>query len=180
MDGLSTTQFVVWFIVIRLRSSESLVHCVDHMFVTTAPHHLFVESLDLVYSSLALLNPWFFIGVRFRSVSVREGVYEVLARLADARGASISDVVADLINCCLNNAVDLNTRLGEVEELLRQCLNNLGRQTTTQLNPQPLNTHGTASKPTETTEPPSIGFEDNPWVQIIRARVVGGEGREGR
>ena len=119
--------------------------------------------------------------VRFRSISVREGVYEVLARLAEERGASISDVIADLINCCLGNAIDLNKRLGEVEELLRQCLNNLGGQQTTMLtSPQPDNTHESARESRETAESPLVGFEDNPWVQIIRAKVVGNEGGEGR
>mgnify|MGYP001773438078 CR=1 FL=1 len=174
-------RLVVCPFVVLFRSSESLVHCVDHMFVTTAPHHLFVESLDLVYSSLALLNPWLLIGVRFRSVSVREGVYEVLARLAEERGVSISDVIAELINCYLGNAIDLSKHLSEVKELLRQCLDNLGRQqTTTQLVAQPTNTHEVVGKPGKTAESPLIGFEDNPWVQIIRSKVMGDEDREGR
>ena len=108
-------------------------------------------------------------------MSVREGVYEVLTRLAEVRGGSISDVIAELINCCLNRAVEKS----EVEELLRQCLDKLDRQKTTQLNQQPVNTHETVSKLEETTGSPLIGFEDNPWVQIIRARVVGGESEEG-
>ena len=59
-------------------------------------------------------------------MSVREGVYEVLTRLAEVRGGSISDVIADLINCCLNRAVEM----GKVEELLKQCLERLGKQST--------------------------------------------------
>ena len=105
-------------------------------------------------------------------MSVREGVYEVLARLADARGVSISDVIADLINCCLGNAVDLNKRLSEVEELLRQCLESR-QQITTQPSLQPINTHETASKSEGAVESPLIGFENNPWVHIIRAKVSG-------
>ena len=113
-------------------------------------------------------------------MSVREGVYEVLTRLAEERGVSISDVIADLINRCLGNAIDLNKHLSEVKEMLRQCLNKLGKQqTTTQLNPQLINIHEAAKKPKEVIESPLIGFEDNPWVQIIRARVVSNEDREG-
>ena len=59
-------------------------------------------------------------------MSVRKGVYEVLARLAEERRDSISDVIAGLINCCLNRAVEV----GKVEELLRQCLERLGKQST--------------------------------------------------
>ena len=161
------------------RFFESLVHCVDHSFVSTASHHSITESLVSGSKSLAFLSPWLFIGVRFRSVSVREGVYEVLTRLAEERGASISDVIAELINCCLGNAVDLNKRLGEVEELLKQCLESR-QQTTARPSSQSVNIHETASKPEETTESPLIGFEDNPWVQIIRAKVIGNEDGEGR
>ena len=163
------------------RPSESHVHCVDHLFVSTASHHSVSESLVSASKSLALLNPWLFIGVRFRSVSVREGIYEVLARLAEERGGSISDVIAELINCCLNNTVDLSKHLNEVKELLRQCIDKLDRQpTTTQMIMQSTNTHETVSKPEEAAESPLIGFEDNPWVQIIRARVSSDESGEGR
>ena len=109
-------------------------------------------------------------------MSVREGVYEVLVRLAEDRGASISDVIAELINCCLNRAMDLS----EVEELLRRCIDNLGGQLTTQVSPQLVNTRKVSNKFEEVDEGSLVGFEDNPWVQIIRARVVGGEGGEGR
>ena len=157
------------------RFFESHVQYDNHSFVFTALNHSITESLVSAFKSLALLSPWFFISVRFRSVSVREGVYEVLARLAEERGGSISDVIADLINCCLNRAVEMS----KVEELLKQCLENR-QQTTARPSSQSVNTHETASKSEEVAESLLIGFENNPWVQIIRARVSGDESREGR
>ena len=117
-------------------------------------------------------------GVRFRSVSVREGVYEVLARLVEERGDSISCIITELIN----NAVDLNKHLGEVKELFRQRLDKLNRQqTTTQFGPQLINIHETTiNLRRETIKPQLVSFEDNPWVHIIRAKVTSDEGGERR
>ena len=106
-------------------------------------------------------------------MSVREDVYGVLTRLAEERGVSVSDVVADLINCCLGNAVSLSRELSEIRDLLRQCLDRLGRQQiTTQLNPQPVSTADRTGESAKSLP----GLEGNPWVQIIRARVGGNEG----
>ncbi|WP_054849009.1 hypothetical protein [Vulcanisaeta sp. JCM 14467] len=111
--------------------------------------------------------------MRYRSVSIREDVYRRLEGFASMRGLSMSDAIAELLS--------EHQSLSEIKELLRQCLDKLGKQTTTTLtSQQPINTHGSARESGETTEAPLIGFEDNPWVQIIRARVVGGEGGEGR
>ena len=110
--------------------------------------------------------------MRYRAVSVREDVYELLVRLSSVSNMSMSDLIRELVIAYL--------AMGEVREMLRRCLDNLGKQqTTTQLNPQPVNTHETAKESGEVAESPLIGFEDNPWVQIIRAKVMGDENREG-
>ena len=105
-------------------------------------------------------------------MSIREDVYRRLEGFALMRGLSMSDAIAELLN--------EHQSLAEIRELLRQCLDNLGRQTTTLMGSQSIDTHKPASKPEEIAEPSLIGFEDNPWVQIIRARVVGNEDSEGR
>ena len=110
--------------------------------------------------------------VRYRAISVREDVYELLVRLSSVNNMSMSDLIRELLTAYL--------AMGEVREMLRQCLNNLGRQTTTQVVTQPTNTHETVKGTAEPTETPLVGFEDNPWVQIIRAKVVGNEDSEGR
>ncbi|GAB6943962.1 hypothetical protein JCM14467A_07440 [Vulcanisaeta sp. JCM 14467] len=106
--------------------------------------------------------------MRYRSISIREDVYRVLRDLARLRKTSISDVITQLLN--------EHETITEIKEAIKQCLEGLSKQTTT----QPTSKHETTKKPEEITEPPLIGFEDNPWVQIIRARVVGNEDREGR
>ena len=101
-----------------------------------------------------------------------EDVYELLVRLSGVSNMSMSDLIRELVIAYL--------AMGEVREMLRQCLNNLSKQqTTTQVVTQPTNTHEDVKEAKEAAETPSVGFEDNPWVQIIRAKVVGDENREG-
>ena len=121
---------------------------------------------------MALLKPASYCVVRYRSVSIREDVYRRLEGFALMRGLSMCDAIAELIN--------EHQSLAEIKELLRQCLNNLGKQTTAQVVTQPTNPHEDVKEAKETAETPLVGFEDNPWVQIIRAKVVGNENREGR
>ena len=101
-------------------------------------------------------------------MSIREDVYRRLEGFALMRGLSMSDAIAELLS--------EHQSLAEIKELLRQCLDNLGRQTTTLASPQLVNTHEIAS---EATESRLISFEGNPWVQIIRAKVTSDESEEG-
>ncbi len=52
--------------------------------------------------------------MRFRSVRVREDVYELLVRLSEVSNTSISKLIRQLITAYLT--------INEVRELLRQCL----------------------------------------------------------
>ncbi|ADN49569.1 ribbon-helix-helix protein, CopG family [Vulcanisaeta distributa] len=104
--------------------------------------------------------------MRFRSVRVREDVYEVLARLSEINGTSINELIRQLLTAYL--------AINEIKEMLRQCLGRLSIGTG--LNA--VSTEPIKDSIREVNEP-LIEFEGNPWVRIIRARVVNGEGREG-
>ncbi|ADY01225.1 hypothetical protein VMUT_1018 [Vulcanisaeta moutnovskia 768-28] len=101
--------------------------------------------------------------MRFRVVRVREDVYELLRALADSRGVSVGEVIRQLINAYL--------AMSEVKEMLRQCLSRANTEVVKD---------SIREKSVELGSESSISLEDNPWVQIIRARVVRNEGGEGR
>jgi negative regulator of replication initiation len=105
--------------------------------------------------------------VGYRTVKVREDVYQRLARLTDSSGKSMSDLIEDLLNNYEggvgNGVVE---RLGRIEFMLRDCLDRLGVRET-----EPIETRQ--------TEPVSAvpkggasdsAFEDNPWVQILKTK----------
>lgn len=98
--------------------------------------------------------------MRYRAVSVREDVYELLVRLSIVGNMSMSDLIRQLVTAYL--------AMSEIKEMLRRCLNQLGTS----------ESKVDVGSKAATTEP-LIEFEGNPWVRIIRARVVNGEGREG-
>lgn len=128
--------------------------------------HGFVDH-DTFSPAHGLLSPCFLtIEMRFRSVRVREDVYEVLARLSEINGTSINELIRQLLTAYL--------AINEIKEMLRQCLGRLSIGTG--LNA--VSTEPIKDSIREVNEP-LIEFEGNPWVRIIRARVVNGEGREG-
>ncbi len=52
--------------------------------------------------------------MRFRSVRVREDVYELLTRLSEAGNTSISELIRQLLTAYM--------AMNEIRELLKQCL----------------------------------------------------------
>ncbi|WP_054853833.1 ribbon-helix-helix domain-containing protein [Vulcanisaeta distributa] len=105
--------------------------------------------------------------MRFRSVRVREDVYELLTRLSEAGNTSISELIRQLITAYL--------AINEIREMLRQCLSQSGIS----VNNRVVNTESIRDSireaPKELINEPLINLEDNPWVQIIRSRVAGNE-----
>jgi len=104
--------------------------------------------------------------VGYRTVKVREDVYQRLARLADSSGKSMSDLIEELLNCH-EGGVSGNSvvgELGEVKAMLRECLDRLGARET-----RPVEA-GQAEAGLEPKGEVISGFEDNPWVQILRAK----------
>ncbi len=111
--------------------------------------------------------------VGYRTVKVREDVYQRLARLADSSGKSMSDLIEDLLNNYLggvgNNSVV--NELSEVKAMLKECLNRLGIKQLAETKPvgavpiEPKPETNSGSKAESVS-----GFEDNPWVQILRVR----------
>jgi len=108
--------------------------------------------------------------VGYRTVKVREDVYQRLARLADSSGRSMSDLIEELLNN-YEGGVGGNSiveGLNEVRAMLRDCLDKLGVKET-----KPIET----KQPTEPVPAEAKGevggdslFGDNPWVQILRVR----------
>jgi predicted CopG family antitoxin len=107
--------------------------------------------------------------VGYRTVKVREDVYQRLNRLATERGKSMSDLIEELLKNH-EGGVDSGVveRLGRIEAMLRDCLDRLGVRET-----KPV---GAGSKQTEAglESKDEVGgdslFGDNPWVQILRVR----------
>ncbi len=106
--------------------------------------------------------------VRYRTVSIRDDVYQRLNRLAVERGKSLSDLIDELI---INYVSGINNNsvvneLSEIKAILRDCLDRLGVRQSVENKP-------VEAKPSQVgTVPKSevVGFEDNPWVQILRVR----------
>ena len=105
--------------------------------------------------------------VGYRTVKVREDVYQRLSRLAAERGKSMSDLIEELLNNYEGKVSNsLLEALGEVKAMLRDCLDKLGVRET-----RPIETkQPTGPVPAEAKNDVVGGFEDNPWVQILRVR----------
>jgi len=105
--------------------------------------------------------------VGYRTVKVREDVYQRLARLADSSGRSMSDLIEDLLNNYeggVGNGVVEG--LNEIKAILRECLDKLGVRET-----KPIETRQTepvSAVPKNETD--DSAFEGNPWVQILRTK----------
>ena len=108
--------------------------------------------------------------VRYRNISVREGVYQRLSKLAAERGKSMSDLIEELLNNYEDKAGGVVERLDRIESMLRDCLDKLGVRETkpieTKLEPSQAET-GAESRGEVGGD---SAFEDNPWVQILRVR----------
>jgi len=102
-----------------------------------------------------------------RLVSVSEDVYRRLSRLAVERNKSMNDIIKEL----LDNYEDRGgngvvERLDRIESMLRDCLDRLGVRQSVENKP-------VETKPEANSGPEAEGvggFEDNPWVQILRVR----------
>jgi predicted CopG family antitoxin len=105
--------------------------------------------------------------VRYRTVSIRDDVYQRLNRLAVERGKSLSDLIDELIINYVSgiNSNSVVNELSEIKAMLRDCLDRLGVRETKTIEAKQL----TEPMPTEAKSEVG-GFEDNPWVQILRVR----------
>ncbi|PLC64013.1 hypothetical protein B7L68_05650 [Thermoproteus sp. CP80] len=102
-----------------------------------------------------------------RTVSVGEDVYWRLSRLAIERNLTLSDLIRELLDyyergVCRDSMIEV---LDDVRAMLRDCLSKLGVEQSAE------------AKPEQTEAMPKSevvsGFEDNPWVQILRAKSRG-------
>ncbi len=102
-----------------------------------------------------------------RVISVSEDVYRRLSRLAAERNKTINDLIEELLNNYEDKASsgDVIERLDRIETMLRDCLDKLGVRQSVE------------TKPSQAEAVPAVpkgevigGFEDNPWVQILRVR----------
>jgi predicted CopG family antitoxin len=108
--------------------------------------------------------------VRYRTVSVREDVYQRLNRLATERGKSMSDLIEELLNNH-EGGVDSGVveRLGRIEAMLRDCLERLGVREAKPIETKPSQAEAVSVEPSNEVGGDSL-FGDNPWVQILRVR----------
>jgi predicted CopG family antitoxin len=109
-----------------------------------------------------------------RTISVGEDVYWRLSRLAIERNLTLSDLIRELLDnyergVCRDSMIEV---LDDVRAMLRECLSKLGVDAR-----QPAKSKPIESKPEQTEAMPKSevvsGFEDNPWVQILRAKSRG-------
>jgi len=108
--------------------------------------------------------------VGYRTVKVREDVYQRLARLADSSGRSMSDLIEDLLNNYeggVGNGVVEG--LNEIKAILRECLDRLGIKQSAEAKPVEAEFKQTEAVPKGEVGGDSL-FGDNPWVQILRVR----------
>jgi hypothetical protein len=109
--------------------------------------------------------------VGYRTVKVREDVYQRLARLADSSGRSMSDLIEDLLNNYeggVGNGVVEG--LNEIKAILRECLDRLGVRQSVENKPVEAESKQTEVRLGSKDEVDEFGFEDNPWIQILRVR----------
>jgi predicted CopG family antitoxin len=100
-----------------------------------------------------------------RTITVSEDVYRRLSRLAAERNKTINDLIEELLDNYEGKAGGVVERLDRVESMLRDCLDRLGiREAKT------IETRQTETVPAEAKNEVVGGFEDNPWVQILRVR----------
>jgi predicted CopG family antitoxin len=107
-----------------------------------------------------------------RTITVSEDVYRRLSRLAVERNKTMSDLIEELLNN-YEGGVSSNSvvnELSEVNAMLRECLSRLGVRETKPIETRPGQAETGAGSRGEVG---GFGFEDNPWVQILRAKSRG-------
>jgi predicted CopG family antitoxin len=111
--------------------------------------------------------------VGYRTVKVREDVYQRLARLADSSGKSMSDLIEELLNNYESGVGgdSIVEGLNEVKAMLRDCLERLGVRQSVENKPVEAEPNQAETVPIESkNEAGGSLFGDNPWVQILRVR----------
>jgi len=102
---------------------------------------------------------------------VSEDVYGRLSRLAAERNKSMSDLIRELLDNyedrVSNGVVE---RLGRIEAMLRDCLDRLGVRQSVENKPVEAESKQTEAGLGSKDEVDGFGFEDNPWIQILRVR----------
>ncbi len=85
--------------------------------------------------------------------------------MAAERNKTINDLIEELLNNYEGKAGGVVERLDRIETMLRDCLDKLGVRQSVE------------TKPSQAEAVPAVpkgevigGFEDNPWVQILRVR----------
>jgi predicted CopG family antitoxin len=113
-------------------------------------------------------------------VSVSEDVYRRLSRLAVERNKSMNDLIEELLDN-YEGKVSSNSvleTLSEVKAMLRDCLDRLGVRRSAENKPVETKPSRAGAAPVEPKPEANSGpeaegvggFEDNPWVQILRVR----------
>ena len=92
--------------------------------------------------------------------------------MAIERNLTLSDLIRELLDnyergVCRDSMIEV---LDDVRAMLRECLSKLGVEQPAESKPESVQTEAV---PTETKNEVVSGFEDNPWVQILRARSRG-------
>ena len=88
--------------------------------------------------------------------------------MATERNKTMSDLIEELLNNYEGKASSgVVGELDEIKAMLRDCLDRLGARETKPIETKP--------EQTETVPKSEVvnGFEDNPWVQILRAKSRG-------
>ena len=106
-----------------------------------------------------------------RLVSVSEDVYRRLSRLAVERNKTINDLIEELLDNYEGRVGnDVVGRLGRIEAMLRDCLDRLGVRQSVENKPVEAESRQTEAGLESKDEVDGFGFEDNPWIQILRVR----------
>ena len=107
-----------------------------------------------------------------RLVSVSEDVHRRLSRLAVERNKSMNDLIEELLDNYEGRVgVSLIVEeLGEVKAMLRDCLDRLGVRQSVENKPVEAESKQTEARLGSKDEVDGFGFEDNPWIQILRVR----------
>jgi hypothetical protein len=104
-------------------------------------------------------------------VSVSEDVYRRLSRLAVERNKTINDLIEELLDSYEGRVGnDVVGRLGRIEAMLRDCLDRLGVRQSVENKPVEAEPRQTEVRLGSKDEVDGFGFEDNPWIQILRVR----------
>jgi len=110
--------------------------------------------------------------VRHRTITVSEDVYGRLSRLAAERNKSMSDLIRELLDN-YDSKVSVSSiveGLNEVRAMLRDCLDKLSVRQPAENKPIEINQSTKTVPAGPKGETGDSAFEDNPWIQILRAK----------